>query len=363
MKKNILLLIILNIFLISCMATSPKQQSRQKRFESSPQWNGEKFQNIEPVPSPGFKEIVSMFWEFIFTKPSGGSTEKQIPAEKIDLSSWPKDQDLQFAWLGHTTFLYQIEGKWVITDPMFSQKAGSFGFLSPTRYSEIPLSVKDLPELDVVLITHNHYDHLDKDSIKSIHTKTKYFIVPLGVGEILEAWGVPAEKIIEVDWWDEKKINGLIITATPARHFSGRGLFDRDEQLWTSYAIKGEKNNIYLSGDSGWHKGLFEIGEKLGPFDVTFFEMGAYGDSKGWKEIHYTPEESIMAHKAVKGKILVPSHWATFDLAMFKWYEPIERFIKEADKVGINYLTPKLGELINPGHLGGREHWWKKYMK
>jgi len=363
MRTILFLLLIMSALSFSCSAISPQQQDRQTRIESSPQWTGEKFQNIEPVPSPGFGEILSMTWGFLFAKPSGGSSEIPLPSETLKHSDWPQERDLQFAWLGHTTFLYQIEGKWVITDPMFSKKAGSFGWLSPTRYSTLAASPKDLPHLDIALITHNHYDHLDEASIKALLPKTDHFIAPLGVGKILESWGVPWGKITEMDWWEEKKVDNLTITAAPARHFSGRSLFDRDEQFWASYAIKGEKTNLYLSGDSGWHKELNDIGDRLGPFDVTFFEIGAYGEPKGWKEVHYTPEEVVKAHKAVKGKILVPSHWATFDLAMFQWHEPIERFVVAANREEITYLTPKIGERINPSHEGGKDLWWKPFVK
>ena len=361
-KTTLSLFLIMSIFTSSAMALSPSQIERQKRIAASPQWIGDKFENIEPVGNPSLGEFGTMMKDWIFKKPSDASADPALPVEKLDLATWPQDTELQFSWLGHTTFLLNIEGKWIITDPIFSKKAGSFGFLSPSRYSPAPLGVEQLPEMDVVLITHNHYDHLDEVSIKALIPKTKKFIAPLSVGDTLEEWGVPVEKIVELDWWEEVKIDQITLTAAPARHFASRGLFDRNEQLWASYAIKGEKNNIYLSGDSGWHKELYEIGERLGPFDLTFFEMGAYGDSTGWKELHYTPEEAVKAHQAVGGKLLVPSHWATFDLAMFSWHEPIERFVVAGDEAKVNYLTPKIGERVNPSHVGGKEKWWRDSM-
>ena len=363
MRITLLLVLIMSAFSFSCSAVGPEQQDLQQRIESSPQWNGEKFENIEPVPEPGFKDTLSMTWDFLMNRPKGGSTETPLPARKLDYPEWPKELNLQFAWLGHTTYLFEMEGKLILTDPMFSQKAGAFGFLSPTRYSDLPLSVEELPHIDVVLITHNHYDHLDEPSIKALKEKTDHFIVPLAVGQYLKDWGVAEEKITELDWWEFKKLKGITITSAPARHFSGRGLFDRNSTLWASYGIRGENNNLYLSGDSGWHKELEEIRERLGPFDLTFIELGAYGNPPGWKEIHYTPEEAVKAHQAVGGKFMIPSHWGTFDLAMFQWHEPIERFITAAKNSGINYLTPKLGERINPGHHGGKELWWRQYIE
>jgi L-ascorbate metabolism protein UlaG (beta-lactamase superfamily) len=213
-----------------------------------------------------------------------------------------------------------------------------------------------------VLITHNHSDHLDEASIKSLISRTRHFITPLAVGKLLEEWGVPHKKIHELDWWQTISIGGLAITAAPAKHTSERGIFDKNKTLWASYGINGQKHNIYLSGDSGWFKGLYEIGDRLGPFDLTFFEIGAYSNLKGQMEVHYTPEQAIKAHEAVRGKLMVPSGWGTFDLGLYPWYEPIERFVIAANKTGVDYLTPKIGELVVIGKPGGREEWWKPFI-
>lgn len=250
----------------------------------------------------------------------------------------------------------------ILTDPMFSQRAGPFGWMSPKRYSKTLKSTKDLPVIDVLLITHNHPDHLDKHSIKALIPKTRYFIAPLGVGSILKSWGVSHKKIIELDWWQAKSIDGVTITAAPAKHTSERGLFDKNKTLWASYGIQGQKNNLYLSGDSGWHEGLYKIGDRLGPFHVTFFDIGAYGDQKGWKEVHYTPEQAVKAHQAIKGELMVPSGWATFNLALFPWHEPIRRFLIATKKTGIDYYTPKIGEVVNPDQLGKNNAWWEPFI-
>ena len=338
-----------------------KNPEIQARTASSSNWTGKTFQNINPLPEPPLSELLSKSWDFFFNKPEGGSSGIPLPAEAINLSDWSEDRELQLAWIGHSTLLIKIEAKWVITDPIFSEKAGSFGWFSPGRYSELPIKIEDLPRMDAVIISHDHYDHLDKSSIKALAGKARRFIVPLGVGKYLESWGIARKQITELDWWEETNVGHLSITATPSRHFSGRGLFDRNETLWASYAIKGHANSVFFGGDSGWHEQLYEIGEKLGPFDVTLFEMGAYGNGMGWEEIHMTPEQAVKAHQAVNGKIIVPIHWGTFDLALHKWYEPIERFIKAAAQADAGYLTPKPGERINPGHLGGNELWWKQY--
>ena len=245
---------------------------------------------------------------------------------------------------------------------MFSQRAGSFGWLSPIRYSKTLASTNNLPIIDVVLITHNHPDHLDEESTKALIPKTKHFIAPLAVGKILEEWGVPNKKITELDWWQKKSFGELTITAAPAKHTSERGMFDKNKTLWASYGIQGKKLNLYLSGDSGWFKGLYEIGKRLGPFDVTFFEIGAYSNLKGQMEIHYNPEQAVKAHQAVRGKLMVPSGWGTFDLGLFPWHEPIERLLIAAKQSRVDYLTPKIGEVINPRKVSDSKSWWKPFI-
>ena len=354
--------LLMQISLFGCSTTNAGDLVREQRIAGSPQWNGETFQNPERVPATEWGKSLTTFWDYFFNKPETYIPNPPLPAEPLDISRWNEQSDLQFAWLGHTTFLIKIDDKVILTDPMFTQQAGNYGPFSPIRYSKTLPSTDVLPEFDVVLITHNHSDHLDEDSIKVLIAKTHHFIAPLGVGALLEEWGVSHKKITELDWWQTKSIDGLTVTAAPAKHTSERGIFDKNKTLWASYGIRGKKQNLYLSGDSGWFKGLYEIGERLGPFDVTFFEIGAYGDIRGWKEVHYTPEQAVKAHQAVKGKLIVPSGWATFDLGMFPWYEPIERLMIAANQASIDYLTPKIGEVVIPGKVGGREAWWEPFI-
>ena len=359
--NNIFLIgfLLIQISLFGCSTTTNAADLiRQQRIAESPQWNGEKFQNPERVPATEWGKSMMAFWDYFFNKPEGSIPSPPLPAEPFDISHWDGQRDLQFAWLGHTTFLIKIDDKVILTDPMFSQQAGSYGWFSPIRYSKTLASTDSLPVIDVVLITHNHSDHLDENSIKTLIPKTRHFIVPLAVGKLLEEWGVSHKKITELDWWQNKSIDGLTITAAPAKHTSERGIFDKNKTLWASYGIQGKKHNLYLSGDSGWFKGLYEIGERLGPFDVSFFEIGAYGEIRGWKEIHYTPELAVKAHQAVRAKLMVPSGWGTFDLGLFPWYEPIERFSISANQAGIDFLTPKIGDVVNPAQAGSSEVWW-----
>ena len=348
--------------MFGCTTTNASDSVRQQRIAVSPQWNGETFQNPERVPDSEWGPSLKMLWNYFINKPKGFIPGSQLPAAPFDIAQWNGQRGVQFAWLGHTTFLIKIDEKVILTDPVFSQRAGSFGCLSPERYSKTLDSADILPEVDVVLITHNHPDHLDEESIKVLIPRTRYFIAPLAVGKILEDWGVPLKKILELDWWETKSIDDLTITAAPAKHTSERGVFDKNLTLWASYGIRGKEQNLYLSGDSGWFKGLLDIGARLGPFDVTFFEIGAYSNLKGQMEVHYTPEQAAKAHQAIKGKMMVPSGWGTFDLGLFPWYEPIERFLIAAKQAGIDYLTPEIGAVVKPGKMVGCETWWKPFI-
>ena len=347
--------------LVGFTATNADDLIGDQRIVESQQWDGNTFRNPERVPDAEVGASLKTFWNYL-NKPDGYIPASPLSAEPFNITKWNALQDIQFAWLGHTTFLIKIDNRVILTDPIFSERAGSYGWVSPKRYSKTLPTTEVIPELDVVLITHNHSDHLDEASIKSLISKTRHFITPLAVGKLLEEWGVPHKKIHELDWWQTISIGGLAITAAPAKHTSERGIFDKNKTLWASYGINGQKHNIYLSGDSGWFKGLYEIGDRLGPFDLTFFEIGAYSNLKGQMEVHYTPEQAIKAHEAVRGKLMVPSGWGTFDLGLYPWYEPIERFVIAANKTGVDYLTPKIGELVVIGKPGGREEWWKPFI-
>ncbi|MCK4838495.1 MAG: MBL fold metallo-hydrolase [Desulfobulbaceae bacterium] len=364
MNKLILIGFLLSqISFFGCATANADDLIREQRIAESPQWNGKIFQNPESVPATEWGKSLKVFWNYFFNKPEGYTPSPTLPAEPFDISQWDGPRDLQFAWLGHSTFLIKVDDKVILTDPIFSKRAGPFGWLSPARYSKTISSTANLPEVDAVLITHNHPDHLDEDSIQALISKTRRFIAPLAVGKILAEWGVSPEKITELDWWQTKSIDDLTITAAPAKHTSERGIFDKNKTLWASYGIRGQKHNLYLSGDSGWHEGLSEIGERLGPFDVAFFEIGAYGKIRGWKEVHYTPEQAVKAHQAVRGKLMVPCGWGTFDLALFPWSEPIERFLLAADQADIEYLTPGIGEVVDPGQAGSSEAWWRTFVR
>ncbi|MCP5061694.1 MAG: hypothetical protein GY936_04420 [Ignavibacteriae bacterium] len=297
-------------------------------------------------------------WDFLFTD-NDRKPKFELPTQKINFSQIlnAKSNELKVTWVGHSSQIINIDGKIILTDPVYDNRTV---FMGPSRYNgDTPLNMEELPEIDLVVISHNHYDHLNSSTIEKIHPKVKQFIAPLIVGAELEKMGVPKEKIIELDWWEEVKLfENFLIALTPTQHFSGRGLFDRDETLWGSYVIQGPHHKIYFSGDSGYFEGFKEIGEKYGPFDYTFMECGAY--NKKWHYVHMYPEETVQAHIDLKGNILHPIHWGTFDLALHAWYDPMLRVAKAADSLGVQLSTPIVGETILIDEDLSTERWWEK---
>jgi L-ascorbate metabolism protein UlaG (beta-lactamase superfamily) len=213
-----------------------------------------------------------------------------------------------------------------------------------------------LPELDAVVISHDHYDHLDYESIRALDARGVKFVVPLGVGAHLEYWGVPAARIVELDWWDKTELGELGIVATPARHASGRFLTDKDATLWAGYAFVGPRHRAYYSGDTGLFPVLREIGERLGPFDVTLIEAGQY--HRSWPDWHIGPEQAVHAHELVRGKVMLPVHWALLGLAYHGWTEPIERTVLAAGKRQAQLLTPRPGQAVEPTQAVQTSRWW-----
>lgn len=348
-------------FIQSCSsATYGTKDVKMDKVINSAQYNGRKFNNYKPSFNWSFSKILPVMWDFLVTnnerKPSVA-----LPTQMVDFSQIKnaKSDELKVTWIGHSSQIINIDGKIILTDPIFNNRTT---FMGPYRYNgNVPLNIEELPEIDLVLISHNHYDHLNSFTIKKIHQKAKQFVTPLLVGAELEKFGVPREKIIELDWWEEVELlDDFIIAFTPTQHFSGRSLFDRDKTLWGSYVIKGTHHKIYFSGDSGYFKGFKEIGDKYGPFDYTFLECGAYNDK--WRFVHMFPEESAQAHIDLKGKVMQPIHWGTFDLALHSWFDPMIRVAKAADSLGIKLSTPIVGETIAINENLVTERWWETVL-
>jgi L-ascorbate metabolism protein UlaG (beta-lactamase superfamily) len=270
------------------------------------------------------------------------------------------EKSLSVNWFGHSSGLLEIEGKLILFDPVFSNRVGPLKGTGTKRFHKsAPLNASQLPPVDIVLISHDHYDHLDKQSIKDIKDKTGLFIVPEGVTQYLLDWDVPAEKIITLKWWEEHHLNDLTLACTPSRHFSGRGLFDRNSTLWCSYVIKGKTKTVFFSGDSGYHKGFKTIGEKYGPFDLSIMECGQYNTD--WALIHMHPTETVQASIDLNSKIVLPIHWGAFSLSVHTWYEPVEVFTAEARQKSLKYITPEIGAITQINEETNTRHWWEKY--
>lgn len=262
---------------------------------------------------------------------------------------------LRITWLGHSTTLVEIGGKRVLTDPMWGDRASPFSFAGPSRFFAPPLPLGELPDIDAVVISHDHYDHLDMGTVRALAAKGTPFFVPLGVGARLEGWGVPPSQIRELDWWQSDSIGALVITSTPSRHFSGRWVNDRDRTLWSGWAIVSPQHRVYYSGDTALLDEMEAIGARLGPFDVAMIEIGEYDAL--WTDVHLGPEQAVRASRLVRGALMLPVHWATFDLALHGWTEPIERVLVAARREGVQVATPKPGAMLEPGTtVTGR--WW-----
>ncbi|MFD8741424.1 MBL fold metallo-hydrolase, partial [Streptomyces sp. NPDC059618] len=241
------------------------------------------------------------------------------PTTLADLAA-PPASGLRLTWMGHSSVLAEIDGRRVLFDPVWGERCSPFSFAGPKRLHPVPLPLAALGPVDVVVISHDHYDHLDLPTIKALAGTDTLFAVPLGVGAHLEHWGVSADRLRELDWHEATKIGGLTLTATPARHFCGRGLRNTQHTLWASWVVEGEDHRIYHSGDTGYFDGFEEIGAQHGPFDATMIQIGAYSDF--WPDIHMTPEEGMRAHLDLQGGtggVMLPIHWATFNLATHAW--------------------------------------------
>jgi L-ascorbate metabolism protein UlaG (beta-lactamase superfamily) len=285
-----------------------------------------------------------------------------IPVSFVDWNQVKSEKD-SLTWFGHSAFLLSIDNKKLLIDPMLSPIASPVSFVGVKRYKydeDIMLHVIDeMPPIDAVFISHNHYDHLDYYSIVKLKNKISHFFVPLGVSAHLLRWGVPQEKLTELNWSEETEYQGLTVALTPARHFSGRGLFDRDTTLWGGWVILGKNTRLYTSGDGGYGPHFKEIGEKYGPFDMTLIEGAQY--DRHWPNSHMTPEQALQANIDVLGKNMMLMHWGAFTLANHGWKEPIERALKEAEKEGVKLITPQIGKtvLLNSDLKFPFSTWWK----
>jgi L-ascorbate metabolism protein UlaG (beta-lactamase superfamily) len=324
---------------------------------ASPQLHDGKFRNPAPMHEHSIGDIARLWWNFMFHKPAGTVPDGTIPVRPLSTADLLAAPDNTLFRLGHSTLLIKLAGEFYLTDPVFSQRASPVQWAGPARFHAPPIGIDDLPPIKAVILSHDHYDHLDQAAVKALAGKTRYFLAPLGVGDRLAAWGIDAAKIRQFDWWQGLELDGVRFVATPAQHFSGRGLGDRNSTLWASWVILHQDLRLFFSGDTGYFSGFKEIGAKYGPFDVALLETGAY--DKQWPDVHMQPEETLQAFLDLKGKWLVPVHNGTFDLSLHRWQDPFERISALAAARGVALSTPEIGEALDLAQPQPGRPWWR----
>lgn len=331
---------------------------RAERVRRSPQYRDGAFHNTAKTSTVGSREASrQLLREFLngraLRKPAG-------PIPVVGNGRAHADSDptgLYVTWYGHASTLVEIDGARVLIDPVWGERVSPSPLLGPRRLHQPPVPIEALPRVDAILISHDHYDHLDLPTVRTLlRTQAAPFVVPLGVGAHLERWQVPARRIIELDWSEQVELAGITLTSTAAQHFSGRR-FARDGTLWSSFVIAGPLHKVFYTGDSGYFDGYAAIGERYGPFDLTLVQVGAYNDL--WPDIHMTPEQGVAAHLDLRGGLLVPVHWATFVLATHAWTEPADRLWAEAKAHDITLAVPRPGERIAVATPPSVDGWWQ----
>ena len=356
------MVIALSLFLLfhPQFGENPSKEQKNKYAELTNFRDG-KFVNQSPT------EMDIHFWELmkeLFKSKPNKKPNGNIPTLKMNpLTIGKQDSsETRLTWMGHSTFLLEMQGKIILIDPMFGERPSPVSWAGTKRYSnELPLDIEKLTYVDAVILSHDHYDHLDYQSIRKLKGKVGTFFTPLGVGNHLVKWGVEKERINELNWGENIEFEDINLICTPARHFSGRGMFDRAATLWCSWVIKGENHNIFFSGDGGYDTHFKEIGEAYGPFDISLIECGQYNNN--WKEFHMMPEESVQAAIDVKSKLAMPIHWGAFTLAMHDWTDPIERFLAKAETLNLPVATPRIGESVMVGDsVFPAKTWWRRFV-
>jgi len=330
-------------------------------MRASSRWAGDRFRNVHPI-APGLRDpsaALPTLGEFL----CGG--ERRVPRGPLPVrdprATWgrPPGSGLRATWLGHSTVLLELDGLRVLTDPVWGPRASPSRLAGPKRFQPVPVPLRALPPVDLVLVSHDHYDHLDYPTIRELARQRMPFVTSLGVGAHLEAWGVAPQRIVELDWWESHRVAGteLTVTAAPAQHFSGRGLRDRNATLWSSLVLRTPRHGVFFSGDTGLSSEYASIRERLGPFDLVLLEVGAFHPA--WGDIHLGPRNALAALALLGGGPFLPVHWGTFSLAMHAWDEPAETLLELGPKAGARLLMPRLGEPLEPAHEHEVEPWWR----
>ncbi|MBS1546141.1 MAG: MBL fold metallo-hydrolase [Bacteroidetes bacterium] len=331
---------------------------RLQRVQASPNYRQGQFRNVvETRMDIPFGKMPGLLWQFL-KGGEGREPKDTLPTVEFDRAAWAAVPDSSFAvaWFGHSSLLIKMGGTTFLVDPVFGKRASTFSFAGPKRFNyRHHITVEELPPVDVVLLSHDHYDHLDHETI--VQLRNKRFVAPLGVGAHLERWGVPSSAITEVDWWESTDAGPVKLTLAPSRHFSGRGLNNRFSTLWGSWMLEAGNRKIYFGADSGYSPTFKEVGKRFGPVDLALLECGAYNAL--WSDIHMFPEQTAQAAVDLGARVLMPVHWAKFSLAMHPWKEPVERLSAKAKEFSMPLLTPCIGAIVVSADLSRSEPWWE----
>jgi L-ascorbate metabolism protein UlaG (beta-lactamase superfamily) len=352
-----LLLPSLGILLTSALVFRALRR-RAPAYAGSAQFRHDRFENTAAISRLTLWTGVKHWWAFLVEKPAN-----TVPAERFEVARITPEQlaaasDGTLWRLGHSTLLLKLAGGLWLTDPVLSERASPVGWAGPARFHAPPISADDLPPLAGVILSHDHYDHLDRATVLRLASKTALFVTPLGVGERLIAWGVDPAQVRQLDWWQSIEAGGLRLVATPAQHFSGRGLDDANRTLWASWVILGDGLRLFFSGDTGYFDGFRQIGERYGPFDMSFIECGAY--DRRWPDVHMQPEQSLQAHLDLRARWLLPVHNGSFELGLHVWTEPMERISELANAAGAAWTMPRIGSPVDLRHPEAGGTWWRE---
>lgn len=357
-------LIILALFTIAIVVFMQQPQfgrqpygARLERIKKSPHFRDGKFQNESFTPDLAEgNSYLKVMTKFFFGKSKYNIPGAILPSRKTNLLHLDPTEDV-LVWFGHSSYFMQIDGKTFLVDPVFSGSASPISFTTPSFKGSDVYKVEEFPAIDYLLISHDHWDHLDYETVLKLKSKVKKVITGLGTGEHFELWGYDSGMIIEKDWNEDSDLGeGFKITITPGRHFSGRG-FSRNKAMWVSFVLQTPTKKIFVGGDSGYDGHFKKIGAQFGPFDLALLECGQYNEA--WKYIHMMPEETVTAAKELGAKRLMPVHWAKFALSIHDWNEPVERASIEAKKQKMKLVTPLIGQKVDLNSDQDFAEWWK----
>jgi L-ascorbate metabolism protein UlaG (beta-lactamase superfamily) len=354
----IVLLIVITVYLFLQQAQFGAKASGEalKRILHSPNYKNGQFQNLNDTPQlTGDAHLLQVMKEFFFNKDKRNIPQNILPSKKTNLSQLNPNDDI-LVWFGHSSYFMQLNGKKFLVDPVFSGHASPVKFTTRSFKGSDVYATDDIPSIDFLLITHDHYDHLDYSTIVKLKPKVKQVITGLGVGAHLQRWGYDPATIIEEDWNEEMQFENFTINTTSARHFSGRN-FKRNSSLWLSFVLSTATKRIFIGGDSGYDTHFKNIGEKFGPFDLVILECGQY--NKYWKHIHMMPGEVVQAAEDLRAKKLLPLHWGKFSLSLHAWDEPITRVVLEAKRKRMGIIHPMIGEAVYLDKETSFSEWWR----